>query len=50
MTTTGANTPAQPTTAAEETPWYELINDAPEPPEDAMQQDEHNSLTSSPFS
>ena len=38
MTTTGANTPAQPTTAAEETPWYELINDAPEPPEDAMQQ------------
>ncbi len=24
--------------AADETPWYELINDAPEPPEDAMQQ------------
>ena len=40
MTTTGANTPAQPTTAVEETPWYELINDAPEPPEDAMQQDD----------
>ena len=38
MTTTGANPPAQPTTAAQETPWYELINDAPEPPEDAMQQ------------
>ena len=27
-----------PAAAAEETPWYELINDAPEPPEDAMQQ------------
>ena len=40
MTTTGANPPAQPITTAEETPWYELINDAPEPPEDAMQQDD----------
>ena len=40
MTTTGANTPAQPTAAVEETPWYELINDAPEPPEDAMQQED----------
>ncbi len=39
MTTTGANTPAQPTTAAEETPWYELL-DVPEPPEDGMAQDE----------
>ena len=38
MTTTGANPPARSTTPTEETPWYELINDAPEPPEDAMQQ------------
>ncbi len=38
MTTTGANPPAQPTAAAGATPWYELINDSPEPPEDAMQQ------------
>ena len=38
MTTTGAKAEAQPITATEETPWYELINDAPEPPEDAMQQ------------
>ena len=29
---------SSPTDAAEEIPWYELINDAPEPPEDAMQQ------------
>ena len=40
MTTTGANLPALPATAIEETPWYELINDAPESPEDAMQQDD----------
>ncbi len=41
MTTTGVN-PSQATIAAstdaDELPWYELINEAPEPPEDAMQQ------------
>ena len=39
--TTGRTTATQPdavTTDAAEMPWYELINDAPEPPEDAMQQ------------
>ena len=36
MTTTGRESP--PTASAVDTPWYELINDAPEPPEDAMQQ------------
>ena len=40
MTTTGAESDAQATTATEETPWYELISDVPEPPEDAMQQEE----------
>lgn len=30
--------PASSATDAAEIPWYELINDAPEPPEDAMQQ------------
>ena len=40
MTTARTNAPqsANATTDAVETPWYELINDAPEPPEDAMQQ------------
>ena len=41
MTTTGAQnapTTTAPSIAVGETPWYELINDAPEPPEDAMQQ------------
>ena len=41
---TTARTKAPPTSladdAVEEIPWYELINDAPEPPEDAMQQAE----------
>ena len=37
-TKTTAN-PASPPTAGE-TPWYEFINDAPEPPEDAMQQED----------
>ena len=32
--------PASSATDAAEIPWYELINDAPEPPEDAMQQDD----------
>lgn len=36
MTTPTTKT-SSPSDAAE-TPWYELINDAPEPPEDAMQQ------------
>ena len=39
---TTARTKAPPasyaTDAVDEIPWYELINDAPEPPEDAMQQ------------
>ena len=30
--------PASSATDSAEVPWYELINDAPEPPEDAMQQ------------
>ena len=39
MTTAGSNSPPSPSaTATVEIPWYELINDAPEPPEDAMQQ------------
>ena len=38
MTTTGAESAPRPTTAAGETPWYELISEVPEPPEDAMQQ------------
>lgn len=40
MTTARTTAPqsADATTDAAETPWYELINDAPEPPEDAMQQ------------
>ena len=40
---TTAKTKAPPpssTTDAAEIPWYELINDAPEPPEDAMQQED----------
>ena len=44
MTTTGAesaaSSSARATAATEETPWYELISDVPEPPEDAMQQEE----------
>ena len=40
MTTTGAESAPQPTAAAGETPWYELISEVPEPPEDAMQQDD----------
>ena len=35
---TTARTDATLADAAVETPWYELINDAPEPPEDAMEQ------------
>ena len=40
MTTarTAVTQPDAATTDAAEKPWYELINDAPEPPEDAMQQ------------
>ena len=38
MTTTGAESAPRPTAAAGETPWYDLISDVPEPPEDAMQQ------------
>ena len=41
MTTTGAKDApptAAPSADAKEIPWYDLINDAPEPPEDAMQQ------------
>ena len=40
MTTARTKAPPAPLTddAVEEIPWYELINDAPEPPEDAMQQ------------
>ena len=40
MTSSRTNATANPapTAAAGKTPWYELINDAPEPPEDAMQQ------------
>ena len=37
MTTAGSKSTAQQA-AAGETPWYELISDVPEPPEDAMQQ------------
>ena len=44
MTTTGAK--ASPATTAVEIPWYDLIDD-PEPPEDAMQQDDtiHDVMT-----
>ena len=35
---TTAKTRAAAADAAVETPWYELLNDAPEPPEDSMQQ------------
>ena len=35
---TTPTTKASPLPDAVEAPWYELINDAPEPPEDAMQQ------------
>ena len=35
---TTAKTRAAAADVAVETPWYELLNDAPEPPEDAMQQ------------
>ena len=40
MTTARTKAPPAPLAddAVEEIPWYELINDAPEPPEDAMQQ------------
>ena len=39
MTTAGSKLPLSSSAAAAvNTPWYELINDAPEPPEDAMQQ------------
>ncbi len=39
MTTAGSKSPlSSPAAAAVDTPWYELINDAPEPPEDSMQQ------------
>ena len=42
MTTARTKSPptSPATDAVEELPWYELINDAPEPPEDAMQQDD----------
>ena len=42
MTTARTKAPPAPLAddAVEEIPWYELINDAPEPPEDAMQQAE----------
>ena len=36
MTTAGSKSPSM--SSAVDTHWYELINDAPEPPEDAMQQ------------
>ena len=36
MTTARSKSP--PMSSTVDTPWYELINDAPEPPEDAMQQ------------
>ena len=40
MTSARTNTTADLASppAAADTPWYELINDSPEPPEDAMQQ------------
>ena len=40
MTSSRTNAPTNPapTTAVQDIPWYELINDSPEPPEDAMQQ------------
>ena len=40
MTTARTKATTAPSAKADatETPWYELINDAPEPPEDAMQQ------------
>ena len=38
MTTAGSKAPLLSSATVAETPWYELINDAPEPPEDAMQQ------------
>ena len=38
MTTARSKAPPLSLATAAETPWYELINDAPEPPEDAMQQ------------
>ena len=40
MTSSRTNATANPapTAAAGETPWYELISEVPEPPEDAMQQ------------
>ena len=40
MTTTGAESAPRHTAAAGETPWYDLISDVPEPPEDAMQQED----------
>ena len=42
MTTARTNAPqsANVTTDAVETPWYELIPEVPEPPEDGMQQDD----------
>lgn len=42
MTTTGAhNAPATAVQSSDaQPPWYELISDAPEPPDDAMQQDD----------
>ena len=42
MTSARTKTTANPASppAAGETPWYEFINDAPEPPEDAMQQED----------
>ena len=38
MTTARSKSRALSSTAAADMPWYELIDDAPEPPEDAMQQ------------
>lgn len=50
MMTTGAqNAPATtaPSADVEETPWYDLIDEVPEPPEDGMQQDDTITLVKS---
>lgn len=50
MTTTGAkDAPATAALSADvkETPWYELIDEVPEPPEDGMQQDDTITLVKS---
>ena len=45
MTTAGAK--VSPASAAAETPWYDLIPEVPEPPEDGMQQDDTITLVKS---